>query len=52
MRQAPSERGIDPHLHRDITELIEGLEFEHQEQERATAEVSWYKEHTLFFSLV
>ncbi|MFI5942773.1 hypothetical protein ACIBCB_21295 [Streptomyces uncialis] len=43
---------IDPDLQLDVTQLIEALEFEHREWERATANVAWYTQDTLFFSLV
>ncbi|GAA2826108.1 hypothetical protein GCM10010505_58210 [Kitasatospora aburaviensis] len=42
---------MDPDFRYDVQELIEKLEFEHEEWERATRDIDWYTQDTLFFSL-
>ncbi|WP_406198379.1 hypothetical protein OH807_14230 [Kitasatospora sp. NBC_01560] len=42
---------LDPDLRYDVRQLAEKLEFEHQEWERATKDIDWYTQDTLFFSL-
>ncbi|RNG21632.1 DUF7691 family protein [Streptomyces botrytidirepellens] len=40
-----------PDFHYDVRELIKKLEFEHDEWERATKNVHWYTQDTLFFQI-
>ncbi|WP_405614550.1 hypothetical protein OG292_17120 [Streptomyces sp. NBC_01511] len=42
---------LDPDFRYDVQELIEKLEFEHEEWEDSTKNVGWYTQDTLFFSL-
>ncbi|MFE6906818.1 DUF7691 family protein [Streptomyces erythrochromogenes] len=42
---------MDPDFHYDVLDLVEKLEVEHEEWERATKNVGWYTQDTLFFSL-
>ncbi|MFI8099547.1 hypothetical protein [Streptomyces sp. NPDC086023] len=43
---------MDPDFRYDVQELAEKLEFEHGEWERATRDIDWYTQDTLFFRLV
>ncbi|WP_234020645.1 hypothetical protein [Streptomyces sp. 142MFCol3.1] len=40
-----------PGFRYDVQELIEKLEFEHEEWEYATKNIDWYTQDTLFFKL-
>lgn len=42
---------MSPDFQYDVQELIEKLDFEHDEWERATRDVDWYTQDTLFFWL-
>ncbi|MEC4569517.1 DUF7691 family protein [Streptomyces virginiae] len=43
---------MDPAFHYDVQELVDKLEVEHKEWERATRDLDWYTQDTLFFRLV
>ncbi|MBZ9597291.1 hypothetical protein NRK68_18995 [Streptomyces yangpuensis] len=43
---------MDPDFRYDVQELIDKLEEEHREWERATEKLDWYTQDTLFFRLV
>ncbi|MFD6231567.1 hypothetical protein ACFWFZ_32610 [Streptomyces sp. NPDC060232] len=43
---------MDPDFHYDVQELIAKLDAEHEEWERATRDLDWYTQDTLFFRLV
>ncbi|MEV4949381.1 hypothetical protein [Streptomyces sp. NPDC053755] len=42
---------MDPDFRYDVRELIEKLDFEHDEWQTATKNVDWYTQDTLFFKL-
>ncbi|MGD1217330.1 MULTISPECIES: DUF7691 family protein [Streptomyces] len=42
---------LDPDFRYDVQELIEKLEFEHEEWEYAIKNIDWYTQDTLFFKL-
>lgn len=42
---------MDPDFRYDVQELIEKLDFEHEEWQSATQSIDWYTQDTLFFSL-
>ncbi|MBT2369238.1 hypothetical protein J7E88_28975 [Streptomyces sp. ISL-10] len=42
---------MDPDFRYDVQELIDKLDFEHDEWESATRNVDWYTQDTLFFKL-
>ncbi|MCX5420916.1 hypothetical protein [Streptomyces sp. NBC_00078] len=42
---------MDESFHHDVQDLIDKLEVEHEEWERATKNVDWYTQDTIFFSI-
>ncbi|CAM5719483.1 putative protein OS=Streptomyces tendae OX=1932 GN=GUR47_08745 PE=4 SV=1 [Streptomyces tendae] len=42
---------MDEDFRYEVREVIEKLEFEHEEWEYATKNIDWYTQDTLFFSI-